>query len=338
MCNRTCAASLLAVAIALAFPANAQSVISAHSGVIHFFDGAVYLGSEPLEAHLGKFPVIPLGGELRTEQGRAEVLLTPGVFLRLGQQSAIRMVTNDLANTQVELVTGSAIMDAGESSSGTSVMLLYKDWRVHLLQKGVYRIDSDPPRVWVRQGEAEVSAGPNGDPIPVGQGKNLPLAAVLVPERSSVQPGDGLTDWADGRRQSIAADNAITAQIDEDPGARTTDLDAFTYFPPIGVPSLPPGSSYPYGLYDSYQPGFSSIYLPGYTYRPLILGLYGSGGVYGNGIRPYTLSRPRPIMVSPGAGSYVGVPRAPLPRPSFSPPATIHAPARAPIIHGGPHR
>ena len=274
MCNRTCAASLLAVAIALALPADAQSVISAHSGVIHFFEGAVYLGSETLEAHLGKFPIVPQGGELRTEQGRAEVLLTPGVFLRLGQQSAIRMVTNDLANTQVELETGSAIMDAGESSSGTSVTLLYKNWRVHLLQKGVYRIDSDPPRVWVRQGEAEVSAGASGDPIPVGTGMNLPLAAVLVPEHSSVQPGDGLTDWADGRRQSISADNAITAQIDQDPGA--TGLDAFTYFPAIGVPSLPPGSSYPYGLYDSYQPGFNSIYLPGYTYRPLIIGLYGT--------------------------------------------------------------
>ena len=28
-------------------------------GVIHFFEGAVYLGDQPLESHLGKYPVMP---------------------------------------------------------------------------------------------------------------------------------------------------------------------------------------------------------------------------------------------------------------------------------------
>jgi hypothetical protein len=330
MCNRTCAFLRLAAVIALALPVRAQSVISTHSGVIHFFEGTVYLGNEPLETHLGKFQVIPQGGELRTEQGRAEVLLTPGVFLRLGQQSAIRMVANALADTQVELENGSAIVDSGESNAGTSVTVMYKEWRVHFLQKGVYRIDSDPPRVWVRRGEAEVFAGASEQPVSLEQGMNLPLAGVLVPESSNVQPGDGLNDWANGRSESISADNAITAQIDEDPGSRTTDADAFSYFPMLGVPYLPPGSSSLYGAYSPYQSGFNSIYLPGYTYRPLIVGLLGSG------IRPYTVSRPRPIYVSPGTGAYVGVQRAPFPRPA---PSTVHiAPPRVGVMHGGAHR
>src|ERR1700675_5152630 len=109
--RRACAFSSLAAVIALALPAGAQSVISTHSGVIHFFEGAVYLGDQPLESHLGRFPSVPQGAELRTAEGRAEVLLTPGVFLRLGEQSAIRMVANDLADTQVELRAGSAIVD-----------------------------------------------------------------------------------------------------------------------------------------------------------------------------------------------------------------------------------
>ena len=123
MSNRARVFSTLTAAIALALPVNAQSVISTHSGVIHFFEGAVYVGDRPLESHLGRFPSVPQGAELRTEEGRAEVLLTPGVFLRIGDRSSIRMVANDLADTQVELQAGSAIVDSGEPNSGTSVTL-----------------------------------------------------------------------------------------------------------------------------------------------------------------------------------------------------------------------
>src|ERR1700688_2897348 len=101
--GRACTLSKLAVFAAALFPLGAQSVISTHSGLIHFFEGAVYLGDQALESHLGKFPSVLPGTELRTAEGRAEVLLTPGVFLRLGERSTIRMVANDLADTQVEL-------------------------------------------------------------------------------------------------------------------------------------------------------------------------------------------------------------------------------------------
>ena len=134
--GRACALSTLAAVIAMALPARAQSVISTHSGLIHFFDGAVYLDDHPLESHLGRFPSMPQGGELRTADGRAEVLLTPGVFLRMGERSSIRLVSNDLADTQVELETGSAIVDAGEPSPDNSVTIIYRDWRIHFLQKG----------------------------------------------------------------------------------------------------------------------------------------------------------------------------------------------------------
>src|ERR1700686_4850889 len=136
----------LAAFVAVLLPVGAQSVISTHSGLIHFFEGAVYLGDQSLESHLGRFPSVPQGAELRTAEGRAEVLLTPGVFLRIGDRSAIRMVANDLADTQVELETGSVIVDSGEPSPETSVTVIYRDWRVHFLRKGIYRIDSDPPR------------------------------------------------------------------------------------------------------------------------------------------------------------------------------------------------
>jgi FecR protein len=315
-----------AAAMALALPASAQSVISTHSGVIHFFEGAVYLGDQPLESHLGKFPSVPQGAELRTAEGRAEVLLTPGVFLRMGEQTKIRMVANNLADTRVELQTGSAIVDSGEPNADTSVSLIYKNWRVHFLQKGVYRIDSDPPSLSVRQGAAEVFVGSGGQPVPVEHGMSLPLAGVLVPERSNELPGDTLSDWADGRGESIAADNAITAQIDEDPPSQTTGLDSFTYFPSLGVSSLGMDSSGLYNSYLPYQPGFNSIYLPGYTYPPLMLGLMGRG------LGMYVPRLPWRTGVSPGVGTIIRIPRAPVPYP-----APVRA-APSVAIHGVGHR
>ena len=215
--GRACALLTLAAVIAMVLPARAQSVISTHSGLIHFFDGAVYLDDHPLESHLGRFPSMPQGGKLRTAEGRAEVLLTPGVFLRMGERSSIRLVSNNLADTQVELETGSAIVDAGELSPDNSVTIIYRDWRIHFLQKGVYRIDSDPSQLSVTHGQAEVIADTAGLPVTVEQGMSLPLEGLLAPDLLTVAPGDGLSTWAKGRSDSISADNAITAQIDEDP-------------------------------------------------------------------------------------------------------------------------
>lgn len=335
MSNRARVFSTLTAAIALALPVNAQSVISTHSGVIHFFEGAVYVGDRPLESHLGRFPSVPQGAELRTEEGRAEVLLTPGVFLRIGDRSSIRMVANDLTDTQVELQAGSAIVDSGEPNSGTSVTLNYKDWRVHFLQKGVYRINADPPSLWVRQGKAEVFTGPSGEPVSVERGMTLPFASVLVPELPERLPNDALNDWANGRSQSISADNAITAQIDEDPASVAPGYDGFTYFPLLGLPYSGVVSPNPaYSPYSPYQSGFNSIYLPGYTYQPLVLGLALRG------LRTYVPSSPLRIGVSPGIGVsrgigiYSPIPRAPAPHVPMPRPMPVHPGA----VHVGVHR
>src|ERR1039458_2885626 len=252
--GRACTLSKLAVFVALLLPLGAQSVISTHSGLIHFFEGEVYLGDQSLESHLGRFPSVPQGAELRTAEGRAEVLLTPGVFLRMGERSAIRMVANDLADTQVQLETGSVLVDSGEPNSGTSVTLVYKDRKVRFLQKGVYRIDSDPPRLWVSQGAAEVFDGTADKPVSVADGMKLSLADELAPERSIGEPADALSEWADGRGESIAADDAITAQIGEDPASQSAS-DGFTNYPFLGVPALGLVASGPYGSYALYQIG-----------------------------------------------------------------------------------
>jgi hypothetical protein len=293
-CGRASVFWTVAVATVLTLPADGQLVISTHSGIVHFFEGAVYLDGQALESHPGRFSNVPKGGELRTAEGCAEVLLTPGVLVRIGKRSTIRMVDNELSHTRVELVAGSAVVDSEQPTPGTSVTLIYRKWSVRFLDQGVYRIDSDPPRLWVLEGEAEVSADNHEATVSVGQGMDMPFAQVLVPQRSIDPPRDALSSWAEGRRESISADNAIAANI-QDPGSMdlgTSGLDSFTHFPTLGLPPVVPDLSSSYSSLGLYQPGFSSIYFPGYTFLP-VLGL-------GNGFPPvHSPSHPHPIPVRP---------------------------------------
>ena len=231
-----------------------------------------------------------------------------------------------------------ALSESAEPAAGASVTLIYKDWKVRQPQKGLYRIDCDPARLQVRDGEAEVSVARGGEPIHVEQGMDLPFASVLVPEKSAIETRDALTDWADGRAESISTDNAIAANIQDPASMDGSNLsaDAFTYFPMLGY-TLPSAalsggaglSSYPssiYGYASPYPIGFSSIYLPGYTYRPLSLRL------------PSTVLQRYPYSVySPTHISSPSLSHGTLARPVTTPhpvtPAVPHGPA-----HIGGHR
>jgi len=331
----------------LTLPADGQLVISTRSGVVHFFEGAVYLDDQPLESHPGKFSSVPKGGELHTAEGRAEVLLTPGVFVRVGERSTIRLVDNELSHTRVELLAGSAVVDSDAPNSGTPVTLIYRKWSVRFLDQGIYRIDSDPPRLWVLEGKAEVSADNRDGTIPVERGMDVPLAQVLTPQRSIAPPSDALSSWAEGRRQSITADNTIAANI-QDPGSidpATSGLDSFTYFPVLGLPPIGPDLSSSYSSLGLYQPGFNSIYLPGYTFLPvLVLGMYGFPPVHPPShphLIPVHPIYPYPIPVRP-VYPYPTLIRPVYPHstpvsPVHPPPMTVHPP---PIVgtHAGVHR
>lgn len=335
---------IFTLAAAAAFPLTAfgQAVISTRSGVVHFFEGTVSVAGQPLTAHFGKFTSMPEGAELRTEQGRAEILLTPGVFLRVGENSAIRMVDTALADTRVELLAGSAMVESAEAAQGTAVSLLFRNWIVRQPHEGNYRIDSDPPRLQVRGGSVEVVAKGAGAGVTVRQGMDLPFEGVLVPEASKETTADSLNDWSDGRAQSISADNAIAADIQDPATMSGTALgtDAFTYFPLLGYPSMTPTVRTTYtGLYGSlpipssiyqpgiYQPGFNSLYLPGYTYRPSYLRLPVNGMLNRTPYTPYAPMRLTPTTPRPP----VGLPRPPAGRPIAPPP-----PPR-PAIHVGGH-
>ena len=55
-----------------------QSVTSARSGTVHYFQGDVSIDGADIKVKAGIFPELRAGRTLRTELGRAELLYHPG--------------------------------------------------------------------------------------------------------------------------------------------------------------------------------------------------------------------------------------------------------------------
>src|SRR5919199_4823226 len=107
-------AALLVIPL-IASAASGQTVISARAGMINYSEGAVFIGGQPVERRPGLFQSVKEGSDLTTQEGRAEILLTPNTWLRVATHSAIRMLSTDLSQPRVELLHGSAILDVGRA-------------------------------------------------------------------------------------------------------------------------------------------------------------------------------------------------------------------------------
>jgi hypothetical protein len=330
-----------AVLSSVVLPLGAQSVISARSGVIHFSDGTVWLDSRRVEPRAGRFEQINEGSELRTETGRAEVMLTPGVFLRIGENSAIRMISKRLADTQVEFLSGSVVVDSMAGTGSAPITILYGAYQARGHKQGCYRFNSEPPELRVENGEIEVLHG--NDSATIAAGHLLPFSGELVTRHFGDGTGDALDRWNSARNDSISENNlTVAAGADlstvmdgwqNDPDALIRALATSGYAP--GLPGRTPLSTYaPLSSYPSLPPSYNSYS----TYNPLLgspgLGItpYGVWGLgFGNSFGLYTSPLVR-YLPYPGVGIYTyrspltpvrpgigGSPVYSTPRPPFRP-------------------
>jgi hypothetical protein len=201
-----------AVAMALgALPSFAQTVIGAKSGVINWAEGDVFLADKPYTMSPTQFGEVKENMVFRTEEGRAEILLPPGVFFRMGEKSSIKMISNRLVDTRVELLAGSAIMEIVDVDKGAAVTLLDKNATITLSKSGIYRFDVEPAQLKVFKGSAEVEMG--GQTVTVQAGKMLPLgSAVAVAEKFNVADTDSLDHWSRRRAEVVASANVSAAK------------------------------------------------------------------------------------------------------------------------------
>ncbi|MBV8070906.1 MAG: hypothetical protein JO270_13435 [Acidobacteriaceae bacterium] len=86
---------------------------SAKPGAINYLEGSATLNGQPLILDKQQQAPAYLNANetLSTSNGKAEILLTPGVFLRIGDNSAVRMISPGLTDTRVALERGEAMLE-----------------------------------------------------------------------------------------------------------------------------------------------------------------------------------------------------------------------------------
>jgi hypothetical protein len=205
------AAISLALLAALVIPASAQPVISAKSGLLSYGEGQVLLNDQPVEFSTTRFADVKENSIVKTGDGRAEVLLTPGVTLRMGENSSLRMVSNRLVDTRVELMTGSAVVEADMIAKDTNVTVVVGQGSVELPKAGLYRFNAEPAQVKVFKGDADVEVA--GQTKAVSGGHMLSLATETASiEKFDTEDTDDLDRWSHRRGSYLAAANMSAAR------------------------------------------------------------------------------------------------------------------------------
>ena len=201
---------MVIVSLVLVWPAAAQSIISAKSGAIHHIEGRVLVDNQPLQLRFGQFPNLKDGSVLRTERGRAEILLTPGVIVRVGENSALRMISNRLADTRLEFLNGRALIEVMEILKDNSVTFFSNGASISLLKSGLYRLDSNPPELRVYKGKALVRKG--DQILKVKKGRLVDLGDYLAATKFDSKRGDSLYRWSARRSSYLAMANLSAAR------------------------------------------------------------------------------------------------------------------------------
>jgi hypothetical protein len=182
-----------------------QYVVSARAGTIHYIRGQVSVDGQPVRKTPGKFPMLDQGQVLRTGNGRAEILLGPGVFLRLGENGALRMLDTRLESAQVEVQQGTALVEVVDMPTGSDVHVVVGSTRTGFKGIGLHRFEAGSNELRIFGGIAEVVAA--GHTVEAGRGKVVHLADTLAVSRFDPRRKDALHQWAARRSFSLFTSN-----------------------------------------------------------------------------------------------------------------------------------
>ncbi|HEY1939637.1 MAG TPA: FecR domain-containing protein [Candidatus Angelobacter sp.] len=152
------ASSILAVILS----APAFAATDAHSalpGTLNYVEGQANIGPNTLNADSVGSATLEPGQTLDTGNGKAEILLTPGVFLRVDDNSAVKMISPSITNTRVQLEQGRAMVEVAEIHDQNHLLVREDGVDTRLVKKGLYEFDADKQEVLVFDGKAQVQDG-----------------------------------------------------------------------------------------------------------------------------------------------------------------------------------
>lgn len=290
--------------------AAAQGAV-ARPGTVNYAEGQVLLDGQSVSAKDVGSVEAGAGRVLQTDNGKAEMLLFPGAFLRLGENSAVRMVSPALNDTRVELMQGKAMVEVDQIQSENRLVVVDNGLSARLTKKGIYGFDANQPMVSVYDGKAEVQR--DDQSVEVGKGKQLAMQpdSRLKPQKFDRNQTDSLYEWSKLRSGYLAEANMASAQmvvVNNGPGWYTPGwywnswYDTWGFFPSAGLLYSPFG-------YGFYSPAFYYYNPPLYYRGPGRIITGRQGRVVSPGVRTApapAMRAPAPAMRAPAGGGMSG--------------------------------
>lgn len=257
----------------------------ARPGTLNYVEGQVYLGTQTLNAtSVGTVELDP-GQTLTTQNGKAEILLTPGVFVRLGDNGSATMISSGLTDTRMSIDEGEALVEVAEIHPENDLRILEDGKSTELLKVGLYDFNENLHVIRVLDGKAMLDDGDRRIKVKGGHMVNLAMAEPIKDrkfDRKTVEAED-LYRWTSLRSGYLAEANADAAPNYSlgfgwfgegwywDPW-----FDAFTFMPGDGIFYSPFG----WGFYSPWCAGYAPFYGGHYFHR---FGAY--NGAFGYGTR-----------------------------------------------------
>jgi len=233
-----------AAVVLIASAALAAAMTTPVPGTLNYIEGQVMLNGRNMAAASTSSNVVAPGQVLDTDQGNAEMLLTPGVFLRLGHHSEVRMVSPALANTRVAVTKGEAMLEVTELFKENDLSVAMDGAITRIDKKGLYDFNAEQPAVGVLDGQATVYESDahvklkKGHEVLLASGD--PLKARHL-DRNAIE-ADALYRWSKLRGEYESEASQASAQTIVVGGAWwgpgwywNPSWDCYAFLPPYGV-------------------------------------------------------------------------------------------------------
>jgi len=264
-------------------------------GSINYLEGQASIDGQALTQSAVGSAALAAGQLLATQEGRAELLLTPGIFFRIANQSAVQMVSTGLVNTVVTLQRGRALVEVADILPANNVVINQVGASTRILKSGLYEFDADRGVVRVFDGKASVriTSGTSGRAVDVKSGRQVIVnGSVEIRAQNFDKKGqqDDFYRWASLRSSYLTEANVDAARRYVGVGGYAPDLwsganwywdpwfDAYTFIPDDGIFFSPFGwgfyspwlafgafgyGGYGGGYYHHFGPGYHPGFLPG---------------------------------------------------------------------------
>ncbi|HEX9004967.1 MAG TPA: FecR family protein [Blastocatellia bacterium] len=311
----TMAGAALALLVLVAGPGNAQHLISSKAGFVNRAEGKVFILRQDAES--GEKGRASMGTQMRdgdrimTEaDSYAELLLSPGSYLRLNESSEIRAVSTSFMQMRFELVKGTAITEVSTSTEQVSTVnknnpieIITPHGTVSIAKDGLYRFDTIETNTLVQVRQGELGLGNReqflaGRITKLGRGKAVKLTgsdvAKLEVAKVNKDAADKFDVWSFGRAQTLMAANVSALKRSNTMSALSYGwmydpfFNCYTFIPGRGRLFFSP---YGMGFFGSYADCLRYGYGYGYGYGyPYYYGNPSSGGG-GGGVAPNVPAR-----------------------------------------------